>query len=160
MIFDTIFLIYTALIFYNLWLWLRYDVTAWFLVIFLLARVYETAIIVFILLIFLDDLIIDCRKYHLLFVLRFFVQVFLNLSEPFLTFYGASKAIQSPLLSILLENQQDQYYQVSIQVVKVAMALLRAMINAYPKEIKCNIVKEVQNFRVITFFIESFPDII
>lgn len=95
----------------------------------------------------------------MLLVLRFLVEVVFYLPEPLLTFDGATEPIQGPLLGILLEDQQNQDYQVTIQVVEVSMTLLRAVVDSYPEKVESDIVKQVHKFRVISFFVEGFPHI-
>jgi len=57
----------------------------------------------------------------------------------------------SPLLSVLLEDKEDQYDKVSVEVIEVAVIthLLGTMINSAPKQIEDKSVNAVDHFKLL-----------
>jgi hypothetical protein len=113
------------------------------LLIFLLPNIDDTFIFVFILLLFLNNLVIDSREHHLLLTFRFLVEIFFDLAEPLLSLNSATKTVKSPLLGILLKNQKNQDNQIAIEVIEVSMTLFWAMIDSHPEQVKSDIVEQV-----------------
>ena len=99
-----------------------------------------TNTVLLVLLCLLYNLFIDSWQLRFLLVLLVLRQVFFNLLKPCDFSLIALKTIQSPLLGILLEYKENQNYQVTIKVVKVAMTLLWAMVDTHPEQVKCYVV--------------------
>ncbi len=113
------------------------------LLIFLLPYIDDTFIFIFILLLFLNNLVIDGREHYLLLTFRFLVEIFFDLTEPLLPLNSAAKTVKSPLLGILLKNQKNQDNQIAIEVIEVSMTLFWAVIDSHPEEVKSDIIEQV-----------------
>ena len=92
MVFNAPVLNNTTLIIDNLRFRNRYKVAARLLMLFL-PNIDDTLNFIFILLLFFNNLVVNCWQQHLLLAFRLLVEVIFNLTEPLLSFDCAPKTV-------------------------------------------------------------------